>query len=127
MQKDSCKSKSATSVSPSADWVTIRELTTHTLPPNAFPVKASWKSQVPAKSGLATENNSFLFYSPSLQRITLQKGKKSCKVIEKGNTWIICLAATFWQMIKMTASAPSNVSRVPPFLPTTKHPSSPQL
>lgn len=41
MQKDNYKSKTEEQLTLVANWVTITELTTHTLPPNAFPLKAS--------------------------------------------------------------------------------------
>lgn len=70
----------------------------------------------------ATENVSSLFYSPPLQRIAMQKGKKSCKITEKGNTQITRLASTTRQMIKMTASAPAmSLGSHLPFPPRSTH------
>lgn len=41
MQKDIYKSKTEEQLTLVANWVTITELTTHTLLPSAFPLKAS--------------------------------------------------------------------------------------
>lgn len=60
-----------------------------------MPPKLYWKRQVPARHLLTIKNISFLFPSPPLQQIIMQKGKKSYKTIQKDNSSIVCLTATF--------------------------------